>query len=195
MKKTTRRKLLYMLPGMVAAMFLSFAMPSESRAYVQASGIITADAAKVRKQASTQSDSMSSLLKGTMVTVIDEEKDSAGSLWYKVSYENSTGFIRSDLMLKATAPTSGTTSSSTGSATNTTTGTSNATTLTTTTGASSATKTASKPAATQVTTIAETKAYVNYKSARVRQGASTQHEIVGSAMENTPVVITGEAKA
>ncbi len=162
-----------MLSGMMMIMIFAFAAPSVSRAYVQASGVITADAAKVRKEPSTQSDTISSLLKGAMVTVIDEVKDSAGALWYKVSYENSTGYVRSDLMLKATAPT---------------------TTVTTTTTTGSVATNASQPAATQVTAIAETKAYVNFKSARVRQGASTQHEIVGSAVENTPVVITGEAK-
>lgn len=191
MRKTRERKIPIILSGMAAAMFLSFAAPSVSRAYVQASGIVTADAAKVRKEPSTQSDSMSSLLKGTMVTVIDETKDSAGSLWYKVSYENSTGYIRSDLMLKATTAEGGQAAASGTGKTNN--GTQTAT-MTTTTGTSSAATAASKPAATQVTTIAETKAYVNYKSARVRQGASTQHEIVGSAAENTPVVITGEAK-
>ncbi len=179
MKRTCRRKILGLVSGMALAMLLSLAVPAVGRAYVQASGMITADAAKVRKEPSTQSDSLSSLLKGTMVTVIDEVKDSTGALWYKVSYENSTGYVRSDLMLKATANTTNT-----------------ATTTTSTTIVSASTNaSAAKPAATQVTAIAETKAYVNYKSARVRQGASTQHEIVGSAAQNTPVVITGEAKA
>ncbi len=173
MKRTIRSRIRLILSGMMMIMILAFAAPSVSRAYVQASGVITADAAKVRKEPSTQSDTISSLLKGAMVTVIDEVKDSAGALWYKVSFENSTGYVRSDLMLKATAPT---------------------TALTTTTTTSSVATNASQPAATQVTAIAETKAYVSFKSARVRQGASTQHEIVGSAVENTPVVITGEAK-
>ena len=181
MKRTCRRKILGMVSGMALAMLLSLAVPAVGRAYVQASGMITADAAKVRKEPSTQSDSLSSLLKGTLVTVIDEVKDSAGALWYKVSYENSTGYVRSDLMLKATANTTNTA--------NTTTST---TIVSASTNGSAGT---AKPAATQVTAIAETKAYVNFKSARVRQGASTQHEILGSAEQNTPVVITGEAKA
>ena len=97
-------------------------------------------------------------------------------MWYKVTVEGSTGYIRSDLLLKAN-PTSSTTSNNT-QTTQTTQNT-----------------TSSKPAATTVKAIAETKAYVNYDSARVREGASTNHEIVGSAVKNTPVTITGEAKA
>lgn len=165
-----------MLSNVTLVTVLSFAALSVSRAYVQTTGVVTADAAKVRKEPSTESDMMAGLLKGSSVLIIDEVKDSAGVLWYKVSYENSTGYIRSDLLLKATAATT----------------TNNVDAATTST---NATTSASKPAQTQVTAIAETKAYVNYESVRVRQGASAQHEIVGSAVKNTPVVLTGEAKA
>ena len=36
--------------------------------------------------------------KGSSVTVTDEVTDSAGSKWYKVTFEGNTGYIRSDLL-------------------------------------------------------------------------------------------------
>ncbi len=175
MKRTWRKKILPVLSGMVTVMVLAFTVPAVGRAYVQTTGVITTDAAKVRKEPSTESDMLATVLKGSAVIVTDEVTDSAGMVWYKVSYMGGSGYIRSDLMSKMTAA---------------------GTTLTTTTqtGNANATTTA-KPSATQVTAIAETKAYVNYKSVMVRQSASKQAEIVGSAVQNTPMTITGEAKA
>ncbi len=175
MKRTWRKKILPVLSGMVTVMVLALMVPAVGRAYVQTTGVITTDAAKVRKEPSTESDMLATVLKGSAVIVTDEVTDSAGMVWYKVSYMGGSGYIRSDLMSKMAA--TGTTLTTT-----TQTGTANATTT-------------AKPAATQVTAIAETKAYVNYKSVMVRQSASKQAEIVGSAVQNTPMTITGEAKA
>lgn len=172
MRTSLKRKFFTIMSGIVFAVVLFIGMPAVSRAYQPTVGIVSAAAAKVRKEPSTSSDVVGSLLKGSSVTITDEVTDSAGSMWYKVTVENSTGYIRSDLLIKATVSTP-----------NTQTQTVNLTT------------TGSQPAATSVTKIAETKAYVNYKSVVVRQGASTDHEIMGSVVENTPVIITGEAKA
>lgn len=180
MKTETKRKVLTIISGIALAMVLFAGASSVSLAYTQTTGIVSATAAKVRKEPSTESDVVVGLLKGSTVTVTDEVTDSAGMVWYKVSVENSTGYIRSDLLLKANTTTTSTTTTNSGTSDSSTTN-DNATT--------------SKPAATSVKTIAETKAYVNYESARVREGASTEHEIVGSVTKNTPVTITGEAKS
>lgn len=177
MRKETKRKVLTITSGIALAMILFVGTPSVSMAYTQTTGIVSATAAKVRKEPNTESDMVTSLLKGSSVMVVDEVTDSAGMLWYKVTVDNSTGYIRSDLLLKANASGSGTTF------------------VTNTNEQSDQSSSESKPAQTQVKAIAETKAYVNYESARVREGASTNHEIAGSAVKNTPVVITGEAKA
>lgn len=171
MKRTIGSKILTMLSCTVLAAVIFIATPAYCMAYTQATGIVSADAAKVRKEPNTASEAVVGLLKGSTVTVTDEVTDSAGVMWYKVSVDNSTGYIRSDLLIKA--------ATSAGTAGNTTT--------------PQGTGTEKKPEPTAAVAIAETKAYVNYESARVREGASTNHEIVGSAVENTPVTITGEA--
>lgn len=168
MRKGTKGSVLTILSGIALAMVLFAVTPSISMAYTQTTGTISATAAKVRKEPNTGSDVVTSMLKGSSVTIIDEVTDNAGTLWYQVSVNNSVGYIRSDLLTKAN--TSG--SDSTFVAADT-----------------------SQSAETQVTAIAETKAYVNYESVRVRKGASTSHDIEGSAVKNTPVIITGEAKA
>ncbi len=170
MRTLLERKWMIIMSGIVFAVVLFIGTPAVGMAYQSATGIVSTAAAKVRKEPSTSSDVVGSVLKGSSVLITDEVTDSSGSKWYKVSFENSTGYIRSDLLIKGAVTT--------------------ATTQTVT-----AQTTSSKPAATSVTQIAETKAYVNYKSVVVRQGASTDHEILGSVVENTPVIITGEANA
>lgn len=170
MNREIKRKVLTVISGIALSMILFVGMPTLSMAYTETTGIVSATAAKVRKEPTTESDVVAGLLKGSTVTVTDEVTDSAGMVWYKISVEGSVGYIRSDLLLKASTGTSSTT-------------------------VQPADTTSSKPAETTVKAIAETKAYVNFESVRVREGASTQHEIVGSAVKNTPVTITGEAKA
>lgn len=170
MRITLGKKLITIISGFVLAAVVFTGTPAVGRAYQPTVGIVSAAAAKVRKEPSTSSDVVGSILKGSSVTVTDEVTDSAGTMWYKVTLENSTGYIRSDLLIKATVSTPNTQTVSLASNN-------------------------SKPAATSVKQIAETKAYVNYKSVVVRQGASKEHEVMGSVTENTPVIITGEANA
>lgn len=176
MKRTLTSKRFSMIACIVFAVMIFLSTPIDSKAYTTVAGIITADAANVRKEPTTSSTALVGLLKGSAVTVIDEVTDSAGVVWYKVTVDSNTGYIRSDLMVKA---------NNSAASTITSTG----------TGTSAATDTNKKPEPTTATPIAETKAYVNYESARIREGASENHEIVGSAVKNTVVTITGEAKA
>ena len=173
MMMTIGRKIVTFITGIVLAAVMFIHTPAEAMAYQPTVGIVSTDAAKVRKEPSTSSDVVGSVLKGSSVTVTDEVTDSAGSKWYKVTFEGNTGYIRSDLLIKATVSTPNSVQSTTQTVPVISTG--------------------SKPAATAATPIAETKAYVNYKSVVVRQGASTDHEVMGSVTENTSVIITGEA--
>lgn len=173
MRTTLGRKIVTIMSGIVLAAVMFINAPAEVMAYQPTVGIVSAAAAKVRKEPSTSSDVVGSVLKGSSVTVTDEVTDSAGSKWYKVTFEGNTGYIRSDLLIKATVTTPNS--------------------VQTTTQTVQAAATGSKPATTTATPIAETKAYVNYKSVVVRQGASTDHEVMGSVTGNTPVIIIGEA--
>ena len=43
---------------------------------------------KIREEAKADANAVDSLIKGTVVRVIEEKKDEAGAVWYKVSYES-----------------------------------------------------------------------------------------------------------
>ncbi len=62
-------------------------------------GKVTATSAKVRKEASTGSETVGSVLQGTTVSVTGQTTGSDGYTWYKVTIDGGvTGYIRSDLM-------------------------------------------------------------------------------------------------
>lgn len=64
-----------------------------------AEGEITADTAKIRAQASTDSEVVASTVKGKKVDLIESVKDSAGMTWYKVPIAGGGyGYIRGDLL-------------------------------------------------------------------------------------------------
>lgn len=65
-----------------------------------ATGTITTSSATIRKDASTNSTALGSVSSGTTVSITDEVQDSSGTLWYQVSVNGQTGYIRSDLMSK-----------------------------------------------------------------------------------------------
>ena len=67
--------------------------------------------AKIRKEASTNSAAMGSITKGTEVEITGETKGTDGKVWYSVTVNGTSGYIRSDLVDK--------TESSTGSESNT----------------------------------------------------------------------------
>ncbi len=136
-----------------------------------AEGKVTADTAKIRKEASTDSEVVGSTSKGKTVDIVGAEKDSSGMVWYKVPNGNNTyGYIRSDLVETSdTIEVSQQASSSTSS------------------------ENTKKPEATVPTSIGEQKATIAQSSVRVRSGASTAHDAIGSLTEGTEITLIGEA--
>lgn len=168
------RKILYqknilirsMLGMLVCTMFFFFCgFVSEA-----AEGKVTADTAKIRKEASTDSEVVGSTSKGKKVDIVGAEKDGSGMIWYKVPNGNNTyGYIRSDLIETSdTIEVSQSSSASTSSNTN-------------------------KPDPTVPTSIGEQPATVAQSSVRVRSGASTDHDVVGSLTQGTEITLIGEA--
>ena len=84
-----------MLGMMACVMFFMFSgFVSEA-----AEGKVTANTAKIRKEANTDSEVVGSTSKGKTVDIVGAEKDSSGMVWYKVPNGNNTyGYIRSDLV-------------------------------------------------------------------------------------------------
>lgn len=170
MKKVLfQKKILFrsMLGALACVMFFFYSgIVSEA-----AEGKVTADTAKIRKEASTDSEVVGSTSKGKKVDIVGAEKDGSGMVWYKVPNGNNTyGYIRSDLIETSETIEVSESSSSATSSENT-----------------------SKPADTVPTSIGEQQATVAQSSVRVRSGASTEHDAVGSLTEGTEITLIGEA--
>lgn len=137
-----------------------------------AEGKVTADTAKIRKEASTDSEVIGSTSKGKTVDIVGGVKDASGTVWYKVPNGNNTyGYIRSDL-IETSDEIKISESASTGS---------------------SSSSNEEKPADTVPTAIGEQKATVTESSIRVRSGASTKHDTVTSLPQGTEMTLIGEA--
>lgn len=98
--------------GVVFAVAIFVMMNMEVLA--QAEGTVTADSAKIRSEASTSSNAVSSVKKGDKLTITEETTGSDGMVWYKVFVDADTlGYIRSDLIKKGEGSISQGTSTST----------------------------------------------------------------------------------
>ena len=140
-----------------------------------ATGTVTAGTAKIREKASTDSSVVASTSKGAKIDIVGAEKDSSGTVWYKVPVSGgSYGYVRSDLV--ETSDTVSVTDNSQAAA------------------ASSSAESSSKPEATVPTSIGEQAATVKCDSnVKVRAGASTQHDVVTSLPNGTAITLIGEA--
>ncbi len=158
------------LATMVAVFYMS------ALTCLAAEGKVTADTAKIRASASTDSEVVGSTVQGKVIDIFGSVKDSAGNTWYKVAVAgNSFGYIRSDLV-----STSDTIKEIDGG--------------TATTQQPAATTDAPKPEATVPTSIGEQAATIKSDSSvRIRAGASTQHDAVSSLPNGTAITLIGEA--
>jgi len=100
--KDLTKKLLVKVLGSVAVfaaailMFSGIALQAEA-----ATAKITASSVRVRKEASTGSDVVTSVSNGDSFTIQSEVTGSDGYVWYKISVNNQIGYIRSDLAQKS----------------------------------------------------------------------------------------------
>ncbi len=165
-KETCKKGILGLAVGM-------FAFWLSATVALAAEGTVKADTAKIRKEASTESEVIGSTSSGSKIDVVGGVKDASGTVWYKVPNGNNTyGYIRSDLLsvsgdVKITENSAGNSGSSSSQE--------------------------SSPEATVPTTIAEQQATVKESSIRVRSGASTNHAAVETIEEGTVMTLIGEA--
>ena len=100
--KDLTKKLLVKVLGSVAVfaaailMFSGIALQAEA-----ATAKITASSVRVRKEASTGSDVVTSVSNGDSFTIQSEVTGSDGYVWYEISVNNQLGYIRSDLAQKS----------------------------------------------------------------------------------------------
>ncbi|MBR1771847.1 MAG: SH3 domain-containing protein, partial [Lachnospiraceae bacterium] len=148
--------------------------------YAASAGKVVANSAKIRKDASTSSESVGSAAKGTAITITGQTTGSDGNTWYQVTVDaNTTGYIRSDLVEITDGSTPGTVVA--------------ATTTTTTT---SSTPTTSTPDENIVEVMAVEPVSANVSGTspvRVRQNASTTSRIVSTAQGGLALTVNGTA--
>ncbi|MCM1126092.1 MAG: SH3 domain-containing protein [Lachnospiraceae bacterium] len=137
-----------------------------------AEGEITAATAKIRAQASTDSEVVGSTVKGKKVDLIESVKDGAGMTWYKVPVAGGGyGYIRGDLVSTSDTVPEGTAAQ-----------------------AAQPAAPASQPAETVPTAIGEQAAVIQCETnAKIRSGASTSHSVVTSLPNGTAITLIGEA--
>lgn len=177
-KGESKVKKLSLVKGLAGLAVVIFVFCATTFTSLAAKGTITAETAKIRKETSTDSEVVGSTVKGKNIDILEAVKDSAGTVWYKVSVaDGGYGYIRSDLVqtdetIQVTASSSTSTSQSTGTTT----------------------ASEEKPAETVPTSIGEQQAAVKSDgSVRIRSGASTKHDTVASLPGGTTITLIGEA--
>ena len=112
LKKSIKKVAGLSVLAMVALfLFVGFALQAEA-----ATAKITASSARVRKQASTSSDVVTSVNNGDSFTIQKEVTGSDGYVWYEISVNNQIGYVRSDLAKKSESTTTTTTTTTTNNA-------------------------------------------------------------------------------
>lgn len=181
-KGESKVKKLGLVKGLAGLAVVIFVFCATTFTSLAAKGTITAETAKIRKETSTDSEVVGSTVKGKSIDILEAVKDSAGTVWYKVSVtDGGYGYIRSDLVqtnetIQVTASSSTSSSESASQSSGTT------------------TESGEKPAATVPTSIGEQQATVKSDgSVRIRSGASTKHDTVASLPGGTAITLIGEA--
>lgn len=154
------------IAGMAAAFAVSLLLFGSSRLTVLAADITMNTNAKVRSEASTDSNVVGNVASGTTLSVEGEVTGADGKVWYQVSVGGAKGYVRSDLANK-----------SSGNMTQEEVAREN-----------SYTETSATVSDTNVTS-----ATVSTSSANIRKGPSSSDAPVTSAKSGTELTVTGEA--
>jgi uncharacterized protein (UPF0333 family) len=169
------RKVLYLLLLVMTVWFMTGIFSIVSHA--QSQGKVTADTAKIRKDASTSSEVLGSAAKNDNVSINGQITGADGNIWYQVYVDASTlGYIRSDLVSITDGSTPSTLSQTT------------TTTATTTT---AATTVGSSSDVTEVNPVSAT--VTGGQAVRVRSDASTTSSIVTTAESGLAITVNGKA--
>lgn len=138
----------------------------ELTVFAEGTATVIANSANVRQNADSTSTVVGSVKKDQVLNIQSEATDGSGMVWYQVTVDGATGYIRSDLV-----NTSGASASNTATDINT------------------ATDTA---ATTDVTSMPAQGATVTTNDVRVRSNASTSGSVVTTVANGTAVTVTGQ---
>lgn len=138
-----------------------------------ATGTVTASTANIREQPNAESTVVASTAKGSKVDIVGAQKDSSGTVWYKVPIAGgSYGYVRNDLIETSDKIEVSSTQST----------------------QQTQETTKEKPAPTVPTSIGEQAATVKCDTnVKIRSGASTSHDVITSLPNGTSITLIGEA--
>ena len=203
MRKTKKNQMLKGLLLTLVFTFGVFAWCSDSTVTLAAgTAKVIASSGKIRANADTGSDTLSSVKKGDTLDVIASKTDSNGYTWYKVYVDSEkTGYIRSDLVTIDGTVSPEQTTENNADNTSTTTTTSESGGNKTVVGSNNSTETEKKENNTNTNTevavvnVSETDVATAKTTdiVRVRKGAGTKFDVVGQAKNNTEVAVSGVA--
>lgn len=93
----SKRHIFKVISGMAIAAMLFMAIPAN--VFADTTGEVTVDSAKVRTDASTNASTVTTLAKGTSITITESVTGNDGNTWYHVSLsDGKSGYVRSDLV-------------------------------------------------------------------------------------------------
>ncbi|MDE6881908.1 MAG: SH3 domain-containing protein [Lachnospiraceae bacterium] len=177
-KQAGRRRFVRGVSAVIAAAML-WGTPFVSLA--DSTGTVIVESAKIRGSADTNSNAVGSITKGKTVTIRDEVKDAAGTLWYQVYVDaNTLGYVRADLINKEGGDSSTASDSSAGGADSA--------------GAGEEAAGSGQTASGQAENAMEAQyATVSVQAAKIRSGPSTNDGVVESLQNGTQVVVSGQS--
>lgn len=173
LKDTNRKAWSVMKKGILGIVTAVMVLGFSTITSFAATGTVTAQTAKIREKASTDSTVVASTAKGSKIDIVGAEKDASGAVWYKVPIAGgSYGYVRSDLV-ETTDEIKVSTAQSEKPA---------------------STATQEKLPATVPISIGEQQATVKCDTnVKIRSGASTSHDVITSLPNGTAITLIGEA--
>ena len=86
--------------GYVFAEYITVTGDDSSDSTTSIPATVNCDSLNMRSGPGTNNSVVTTLSKGTEVVIIGEDKDSGGTLWYKITVENKTGYVHSAYLTK-----------------------------------------------------------------------------------------------
>ncbi|MBQ9511741.1 MAG: SH3 domain-containing protein [Lachnospiraceae bacterium] len=150
-------------------------------------GTVNAERINVRKEASTTSDAIGALARGSKISVIGSVTGGDGRKWYQVKYstqgQEKQGYVREDLLVVGDGASNAATSSASAATSAST---------ATTTSTTSVTTTSGNTTASTVKELTPQAATITGSTVNVRSAAGTSNDSVAALTRNAQVTITGE---
>ena len=91
----------FVLSHIALSLLIMLVVAQPTYGYTAVIGTVTCKSGMVREGASTTSAFAFGVSKDEILTIVDEKKASDGQVWYQVSLNGQTGYIRSDLVKKS----------------------------------------------------------------------------------------------